>query len=453
LLMIVKKRKWSGSSYPSQGMDAGRFFSLFFKLIVVFPSLVGAEDVTLLGGDLTTELTGRAAIQVFAPNISEQNKAAQLEGFTPFHNRFNRRTGLGPSFVNRACGDCHVNNGRGPVRVRSSSDRLTTVVVKISRGNRADGTPKNVPGVGEQLQDSTLQGSSNFDLQLNWTPARFFFNDGSKVVARFPMVSFALPAPAPALVGVSIRMSPLLIGLGLLEAIPAETILALSDPSDANGDGISGRPQYIPDLETGGRALGRFGFRASHSTVVQQSAAAAFHDMGITNEYFPGDERTLEFSKRDLENLVVYLALAGVPAARNQADPQVQRGSRLFSSIGCVDCHIMTLTTGSHPLTELENQIIHPFTDLLLHDMGKGLSDTRPEYEASGSEWRTTALWGIGYSSTVSDVAPRYLHDGRARTIQEAILWHGGEALKSRRSFQKLDSAAREDLLAFLGSL
>jgi CxxC motif-containing protein (DUF1111 family) len=452
LPMIAKKRKWS-DSYLSRTTKAWRFCSWLYSFILVLPFLTGAEDLTLLGGELTTELTGRAAIQVFAPNISDENKAAQLRGFAPFHNRFNRRTGLGPSFVNRACGDCHVHNGRGPVRVRSSTSRLTTVVVKVSRGNRSDGTPRNIPGVGEQLQDSTLQGLSNFGLQLNWTVAPFLFPDGSKILTRFPTASFALPAPAPKAVGVSIRMSPIIIGVGLIEAIPTETIISLSDPDDVNGDGISGRPQFVPDLENGGRGLGRFGFRASHITVAQQSGAAAFHDMGITNQFFPSQDGKLEFSTQDMEDLVVYLALAGVPAARNQSDPQIQRGKELFSSIGCAECHVMTFITGSHRFAELENQTIHPFTDLLLHDMGKGLSDTRPEFEASASEWRTTPLWGLGYSSTVSDVKPRYLHDGRARTIQEAVLWHGGEALKSRRAFQKLEKSSREDLLAFLNSL
>lgn len=450
--MIVKKRKWLGS-YSCGDYRQERFFFWFHVFILVCSPLAGAQDITLLGGDLTTDLQGRAAIQVFAPNITEENKAAQLEGFTPFHNRFNRRTGLGPAFVNRACGDCHVNNGRGPVRVRTSSSRLTTMVVKVSRGTRSDGTPKNIPGVGEQLQDSTLQGLSNFNLQLNWTLAPFLFPDGSKVLSRFPAVSFTLPAPAPKTVGVSLRMSPIIIGVGLIEAIPAETILALSDPDDSNGDGISGRPQFVPDLETGQKELGRFGFRASHITVAQQSGAAAFNDMGVTNQFFPRADGSLEFSERDMENLVVYLALAGVPAARDQSDPKVQRGKELFSSIGCADCHVMTFTTGAHLFSELQNQTIHPFTDLLLHDMGKGLSDTRPEFEASASEWRTTPLWGLGYSSTVSDVKPRYLHDGRARTIQEAVLWHGGEALKSRRAFQNLEKSSREDLLAFLNSL
>jgi len=445
----ARKRRWLGSCYHYRS-----FFSWFYLTLAVLSCLAEAQDLTLLGGELTTDLAGRAAIQVFAPNILEEHKTAQLEGFTPFHNRFNRKSGLGPAFINRACGDCHVSNGRGPVRIRSSSSRLTTVVVKISKGNFADGTPKNIPGLGEQLQDSTLSGLANFGLQINWTVNPFLFPDGSKVLGRFPTVSFSLPTPVPNFVGVSLRMSPILIGVGLIEAISTETILALSDPDDTNGDGISGRPQYVPDFENNTKILGRFGFRASHTTIVQQSGAAAFNDMGITNRYFPNESSgTLELSNKDLDNLLVYLALAGVPAARNQSDPPVLHGKELFSAIGCADCHVMTLTTGTHQFTELENQTIHPFTDLLLHDMGKGLSDTRPEFEASASEWRTTALWGIGFSSTVSDVKPRYLHDGRARTIEEAILWHGGEARRAQRNYQRLEKEAREDLIAFLNSL
>jgi CxxC motif-containing protein (DUF1111 family) len=411
-----------------------------------------AEDVTLLGGDLSSDLQGRAAIQVFAPNISEENKTAQLSGFAPFHDRFDFETGLGPKFINRSCGDCHVGNGRGPVRLARGANRLSTVVVKVSQGNDITGAPINVKGVGEQIQDANRRGRDIFGLRLEWLASSFTIN-GVKIAARKPVVSFSLPAGAPSEVGVSLRMTPIIIGVGLLEAISEDTILELSDPYDRNDDGISGRPQYVPDLIIQELKLGRFGFKASHPTIEQQSAAAAFHDMGVTNKYFPGRRGIIELSDEQFENMVVYLALAGVPKARDQGDEKVIKGQLHFKDIGCADCHVMTLKTGEHRYSELSNQTIHPFTDLLLHDMGEGLSDTRPEYEASAREWRTTPLWGLGYSASVSEVKPLYLHDGRAKTIEEAILWHDGEARRSRKAFQKLSDEDSEALLAFLRSL
>jgi CxxC motif-containing protein (DUF1111 family) len=248
-------------------------------------------------------------------------------------------------------------------------------------------------------------------------------------------------------------MSPQLIGMGLLEAIPESTILALSDPRDLNGDGISGRPMYVPNRSNGLFELGRFGFKGAHPTLAQQSAAAAFNDIGVTNQLFPGDDGSKELTDDELNRLLVYQQIAGVPIARNQADPQVIRGKELFQAIGCADCHRMSLDTGNSDVPELANQRIHPFTDLLLHDMGPGLADKRAEYSASGREWRTTPLWGIGFSATLSSIRPRYLHDGRARTLAEAILWHDGEARRSRTNFKALPRADREALIQFLKSL
>ena len=229
--------------------------------------------------------------------------------------------------------------------------------------------------------------------------------------------------------------------------------MALSDPDDSNGDGISGRPQYIPDRINGGLALGRFGFRASHPTVKQQSAAAAFGDMGVTNSIFTDETGSQELSEEDLDDLSLYQELAGVPIARDQSDPEVQRGAELFTSVGCADCHVTTFTTVNTVHPELNGQLIHPFTDLLLHDMGPELSDGRNEFSASGSEWRTTPLWGGGFFKSVSGVKQKLLHDGRARSIEEAILWHGGEGETSTNNFKNLPKADRDALLRFLDSI
>ncbi|MCB0335757.1 MAG: thiol oxidoreductase, partial [Bdellovibrionales bacterium] len=188
-------------------------------------------------------------------------------------------------------------------------------------------------------------------------------------------------------------------------------------------------------------------------TLEQQSAAAAFFDMGVTSSLFAESGTSQELSDLTLEQLAVYQALAGVPRARNQDLPEVIAGKAHFQSLGCADCHRMTFTTRNTEFSELDGQLVHPFTDLLLHDMGPGLADKHREFSATGSEWRTTPLWGIGFFASVSGVAQRYLHDGRARTIEEAILWHGGEAKSAQQRYLEASKSERDELLSFLNSL
>jgi CxxC motif-containing protein (DUF1111 family) len=241
--------------------------------------------------------------------------------------------------------------------------------------------------------------------------------------------------------------------MGLLEVIPESEVLALSDPDDLNGDGISGRPNYVIDRSSGTKALGRFGFKATHPTLVQQSGAASFFDMGITNPLFPAINGSTEISGADFERLVVYQQIAGVPPARDQELPDIIAGKTLFQSVGCNGCHTMTFKTATDTDPEVAGQTVHPFTDLLLHDMGPDLADNHPEFSASGFEWRTTPLWGLGFSPQISAVKPLYLHDGRARTIEEAILWHGGEAAIAKDKFVRLSADERFKLIQFLQSL
>lgn len=414
-----------------------------------------AQDLTLLGGDLSTTLTGHNGLQVAAPNVTDPERyARQISGFEIFHRRNGKAEGLGPRFVNASCGGCHVQNGKGPLRFGGSGHRGSTMVVKVSvPGLNGDGSPRSVPSIGEQLKDHSLSGLRHHNIRLSWNIKRGKYADGTPYELRSPRLRFRVAGQNPRRLRVSLRMSPLLFGLGLLEAIPESTVLAMSDPDDSDGDGISGKPQYVIDVESGEFALGRFGFRASNPTVEQQSAGAAVNDMGLTNSYFPGNDGSKDLSDDELDRLVIYQLIAGVPMARNQDDPQVQLGKALFQQIKCDGCHRMTLTTGPHEAPELENQEIHPFTDLLLHDMGPGLADKRREFSASGREWRTTPLWGLGFSRTVSRVKQTYLHDGRARTISEAILWHGGEGQASRDAFKKLNKSQRRALIRFLNSL
>jgi len=427
------------------------------------------SDVSRLGGDLSSTLPERHAIQVAAPNVVDRTRfEKQLSGFPVFHSLLSSVNGLGPHFVNNSCGGCHVNNGRGPARFSRGITQGSTMVVKVAvRGRNPDGSPKVVPSIGEQIQDHSVTGKRTASVTLKWIPVTGRYPDKTPYTLRKPDLTISLTGRSSRGILSSLRMTPALIGLGLLDGVSEATILERADPADADGDGISGEAQYVIDAKTKEKRLGKFGFRASHTTTEEQSAAAAFFDMGVTSSLFPGTTSSLfpgtsstgattaaELTDDNLDRLTFYQNLAGVPFARDQGSPAVVAGRSRFDALGCEKCHRSTMTTGEvpgHP--ELSNQKFHPFSDLLLHDMGRGLADKRSEFEASGREWRTTPLWGLGYSYSISSVKPLFLHDGRARTIEEAILWHGGEAEGSKREFMKMKKADRDELIAFLRSL
>jgi CxxC motif-containing protein (DUF1111 family) len=252
----------------------------------------------------------------------------------------------------------------------------------------------------------------------------------------------------------SLRRAPPVFGAGLLDAVSDLEITRRADPTDADGDGISGRANVVWNAQSGANAIGRFGFKAATPTLRQQVAAAYATDMGVTNSLFKGGRKAAEISDEILGATTFYSATLGVPMARNQSDPTVLQGRQLFAQLGCASCHSPTLTTGSVENAALSGQTIHPFSDLLLHDMGDGLADNRPEFLANGSEWRTTPLWGIGLTEQVLNGKPAtYLHDGRARSLEEAILWHAGEASGSREGFKQKNSSERAALIQFLRSL
>jgi CxxC motif-containing protein (DUF1111 family) len=290
---------------------------------------------------------------------------------------------------------------------------------------------------------------------------------------RAPQYSFSGTAPAL----VSARIAPQLVGLGLLEAIAETTILGFADVNDANGDGISGRPNLSTDPVSGVTRLGRFGWKAGASSLTHQIAGALNSDMGVMTSVLPnpdcgamqtdcGNAAGPELPDEQLTDLVKYVSLLGVRARRNFEDAVSDRGEVVFGEIGCASCHIPEMTTSQyHPFAELRSQIIHPYSDMLLHDMGPGLADNLGEREATGAEWRTTPLWGIGLSACVVGgvVGPfqnqvcephhSYLHDGRARSIEEAILWHGGEGQASKDAYAALPADDKAAVLKFLESL
>ncbi len=384
------------------------------------------------------------------------------------HNEF--RDGLGPLFDAQSCAACHLNNGRG--RPPSSEDeRPDTMVMRISlRSSATEAEPVPHPRYGGQFNYRAVPGARpEGRVTVSYEELRGRFADGESYSIRMPRYSFSDLAFGP--LGedtlVSPRVAPPVIGLGLVEGVEEETILAAADPDDADGDGISGRANFVPDPVDGEIKLGRFGWKAGAVSLRHQTAAALNGDMGITSPVYLAGNCTdaqnvcAEFARggnpeirgEDFEDLLFYMQFVGPTARRDTEDPRVARGEALFATAGCGGCHLPRMVSGAHPDQPLlSHMVFHPYSDFLLHDMGKGLADDRPDFKASGREWRTPPLWGIGLTEQVGRHA-FFLHDGRARSLMEAILWHGGEATPARKKVRAMDQAERTALIAFLKSL
>jgi CxxC motif-containing protein (DUF1111 family) len=357
------------------------------------------------------------------------------------------RDGLGPLFNARSCSGCHLKDGRGGPP--DAGKPLSTMLLRVS-GDSV---------YGDQLQGLALPGvAAEADVLVSYEPVRGWFDDGDPYVLRRPRFHFERLGYGPLAPGAKLspRVAPAMIGLGLLEAVPDAVLLEASDPDDADGDGISGRPNRVPVSGRAEPAIGRFGWKAEQPTVMHQVAAALAGDLGLTTTLVPRENHGAgqlsdatsggdpEVSDRALAALSLYSRSLAVPARRDLEAPGVLRGEALFETLGCVRCHAPTLKGSS--------QTIHPYTDLLLHDLGPELGDDRPVHGASGREWRTPPLWGLGLLRTVGGRV-ELLHDGRARSTEEAILWHGGEGERARRAFLALPKKERRALLAFLESL
>ncbi|MEN0039316.1 MAG: di-heme oxidoredictase family protein [Cellvibrio sp.] len=365
----------------------------------------------------------------------------------------------GPHYVHDRCAGCHVRNGRAaPAPVGQPLDKWVFKVADINSNPH--------PNLGRSLQPKSSGGVAS-EGQVSIA----FWSESNGL--RKPNYQFSGVTPAR----FSARVAPQLVGMGLLEAIPESAILAKEDINDANGDGISGRANRIADPATGQTRLGRFGYKAGTTSVKHQIAAAFNADMGVMTSLLPtpdcGSAQTdcgpsgSEISDTHVNNLVKYISTLGVRPQRNINDAAVQRGETQFATIGCVGCHTPSYVTSQyHPLGELRSQTIKPYTDMLLHDMGPDMADNLGEGLASGAEWRTAPLWGLGLSACVTGGVTNagqgaqvctpvhsYLHDGRARTIEEAILWHGGEGQASKNAYQALSASQKQDVLRFLESL
>ena len=333
-----------------------------------------------------------------------------------------------------------------------------------------DGSPLPDPNYGGQFQDQAIDGVlPEGEIIVTYEAITGTFADGTSYSLRQPTYTFTNLNYGPMHddVMMSPRVANQMIGLGLLEAIAEETLLAMADPDDADGDGISGRVNIVWDYVNNTQAVGRFGWKANQPSLLQQVAGAFLGDIGITTHVFPNVNCSAvqiecqdalnggvhEIDDDDLMKVVIYSSSLAVPMQRNWDGPQVQQGQQIFEDINCDACHIPTIETGTHPQFDVySNQTIHPYTDLLLHDMGEGLADSRPDFDATGTEWRTPPLWGIGLIETVNGHT-YYLHDGRARNLTEAIIWHGGEGAASRDAFLELNEEQRAAVIAFLESL
>lgn len=370
------------------------------------------------------------------------------------------RDGVGPLFNARSCAGCHFRDGRGaPFSNQGLLFRL---------GNTTDNSPD--PIYGGQLQDFGISAvSKEGDMGIVYVEVPGTYDDGTPYSLRVPTYSVDNPAygSLASSTGISPRVGQQMIGLGLLELVPESQILANADPSDADGDGISGRANYATDIVSGQLKIGRFGWKANVPTIGHQVAGAFQGDISIKSNFFSSENYTSnqsscdglpnggdpEISLEDLQAVILYARTLAVPYRRNVTSTNVREGAKLFRSANCVACHKMNFTTGqTGNIAALKAQKIVPYTDMLLHDMGAGLADNVPDHLASGSEWRTQPLWGLGLISTVNSHT-FLLHDGRARSIEEAILWHGGEATASRNAFKAMTATQRAQLLAYLQSL
>lgn len=419
----------------------------------------GAVEPPRAGGDTTIDDRTSGAFGVPAPNLGEADLASHLRGDVRFEATFvaspaDVNPGLGPLYNHTACARCHLRDGRGlPVAGPGPLGSHLVVRVSLVGADPVTGAPPTVPELGSQIQDHATYGTPpEASVRLTWTEQRGWYGDGAPFTLRRPVVEVTLPGgPLPAAVLVSPRIPPPVFGLGLLEAIAAADLAARADPDDDDGDGISGRLNLVTD--GAGRVVpGRFGWKATAPDLTTLAAQSYAAELGVSSPGFPDPDGAHDVDAVVIDETAFYTRTLAVPARAVSDDPEIARGESLFSELGCAACHVESWRTGDHEIQALRDQLIHPYTDLLLHNVGFDLADGRPEFVASGTEWRTPPLWGLGLSQTVLPNAG-LLHDGRARTIAEAILWHGGEAERAKEGFRVLAPSDRRAVLTFLGAL
>jgi CxxC motif-containing protein (DUF1111 family) len=439
----------------------------------------------LSGGETTAFNRTSQGFGQPAPNLTQSELTLHILGDRAFEATFVTppapvNAGLGPQFNNVSCVACHIRDGRGMpekgsllVRVSlpmaqsmkqaASASTKPSSIFQIDPKSSVTGTEASVslgnalpvPGLGTQIQDQAVYGvQPKANVEIAWQQTSGSYGDGKPFQLRSPQLNITRPdgKTLPPEVLTSLRLPPPVFGRGLLEAIPEKTIVALADPGDRNQDGISGKVNRVWDVHQQKLVLGRFGLKANNPNLLQQNAAAYVNDMGVTNPLFPEKDGSHEIDQKTLDASTFYTQTLGVPARTLIDDPIVKKGETLFAQASCATCHIATLQTGNHPVKAIAHQTIHPYTDLLLHDLGSGLADGRPDFDATGQEWRTPPLWGLGLTQAVLPYSG-YLHDGRAQTLEESILWHGGEAEAAKEAFRQMPKGDRKALIRFLNSL
>nr|WP_180318048.1 di-heme oxidoredictase family protein [Delftia acidovorans] len=444
------------------------------------------------GGQTTVHATGRNAFSLPAANLEDAERTRFVIGNSFFKRNWvqapastTARDGLGPHFLARSCGGCHVQDGRAqppdfhnPLKPQPFAGLLMRLSIP---GEGPHGSPVPDPVYGDQFNTEGVLGvKGEGQLRIRYEQVHGRFADGTAYTLEKPVYELAALnyGPLASNLMTSPRIAPQVIGLGLLEHIPESEILANAAAQAALGGPIKGQPNYVWDAYGERMMLGRFGWKANVASIAHQTASAFLGDIGITSKRFPHQTCTpaqkdclaapngngaegVEIEDRVLDDVIFYQATLAPPARRNASDPAVRRGEALFHQAQCAQCHRPSYKTGGELFPALSpalsskglsGQTIAPYTDLLLHDMGDALADGRPDFKASGRQWRTPPLWGIGLLPDVNN-HQRLLHDGRARGVLEAILWHGGEAEAAREQVRQFSAEDREALVKFVESL
>ncbi|WP_420572756.1 di-heme oxidoredictase family protein [Kordia sp.] len=442
---------------------------------VYIPIPAYEEGEEFLTGNLGVFSTSSNAFGFEIPNLSFQQQAQFATGNSLFNQSWvsapastTARDGLGPTFNARACANCHFKDGRGRPLVTGQNSGGFLMRVSLPTTSITD-APMPVPGYGNQIQDrSNPTIPSEASVEVTYQTITGTYADGTSYELQKPIYTITNEQfGSLANVQTSPRVGQQTIGLGFISALPDSEILRFEDEFDMDNDGISGRANYVFNEETQQLEVGRYGWKANAPTLKQQIASAFHGDMGLTTSMFPDNNCPSpqqdcqnapnggepEVTDTQLDRVLFYQTTLAVPNRRNVQEESVLQGKELFNTMNCISCHAIDQTTASFPyLPALENITIKPYSDFLLHDMGEDLADNRSDFKANGREWRTQPLWGLGLISTVNNHT-FLLHDGRARNIEEAILWHGGEAENSKDQFTNLSAEERQQVLDFLNSL
>nr|WP_315493561.1 di-heme oxidoredictase family protein [uncultured Rhodoferax sp.] len=441
----------------------------------------------LTAAEATVFATGRNAFSMPLPTLDDAENARFAVGNSFFRRNWveapastTARDGLGPHFIARSCGGCHVQDGRGapPDFRKGLSDPPVALLMRLSvPGVGAHGGVVPDPVYGDQLNNAAIQGvQPEGQIRIRYKTLRGQFADGTPYTLRKPLYSLTQLAYGPLAPGamISPRIAPQMAGVGLLEAIPEADILANAAAQAATAGPVKGQPNLVWDDFAQAQRVGRFGWKANQASVASQTAGAFLGDIGITSTQHPDEACTPtqkdclaaprgaqgkapEIDERTLSDVIFYQATLAPAARRNVNDAKVLRGQALFAQAQCSACHRPSYTTGAAPFPRLSSPKVQglkiwPYTDLLLHDMGPDLADGRPDFAANGQQWKTPPLWGVGLIHDVNGHR-RLLHDGRANGVLEAILWHGGEAQGAKNNVLQLNARDRQALVAFVESL